>query len=56
MVSGWNAMVVVIKVTVMTVMMMMMTSKNSADTDIDDTLLSLNFIPIKLIYCVQFQS
>jgi hypothetical protein len=31
-------------------------SKNSADSDIDDTLLSLNFIPIKVNYYVQFQS
>lgn len=29
---------------------------NSADSDIDDTLLSLNFTPMKVNYCVQFQS
>jgi len=31
-------------------------SKNSADSDIDNTLLSLNFTPIKVNYYVQFQS
>jgi hypothetical protein len=31
-------------------------SKNSADNDTEDTLLSLNFTPIKVNYYVQFQS
>jgi len=31
-------------------------SKKSTDNDIDDTLLSLNFTPIKVNYYVQFQS
>jgi len=31
-------------------------SKNGADNDIDDTMLSLNFTPIKVNYYVQFQS